>query len=103
MIHPFHARATMIVGRRVLSRLENQTRMLTAYSICARTYMSGVAIGSRPITTRFHLSGIRADRKRAAEKHPAEGPGVTTSRSHDVQHVPAFHQNSNTLIMAFGW
>jgi hypothetical protein len=69
---------------------------------CGRTYMSGVAIGSGPTTIRFHLTGIRRDRQRAPEKHRAEVPGGTTSRSHDVQHVPASRRNSNTLTMAFG-
>jgi hypothetical protein len=81
---------------------DNQSGMVTAYLRCARTYMSGVAIGSGPTTIRFHRIGIRRGRKRAPEKRRAEVPGGTRSRSHDVRHVPAFRRNSNTPIMAFG-
>ncbi len=103
MIRRRPALAIMLVGRVVLSLSENQSQTLTAYLRCARTFTSGVAIGSQPATTRFPRIGIRGDRKRAAEKHRAADPGGTRSRSLDVRHVPAFLRNSNTPIMAFAW
>src|ERR1700679_1773116 len=95
--------ATLIDGRPAPSRSDNQNRTATVYSRCASTYTSGVATGLAPITAASHLIGIRGDRKRAAEKHRAEVPGGTTSRSPDVRHVPAFRRNSNTRITASGW
>src|ERR1700677_1895467 len=103
MIRRHPVLATILVGRPVLSRSDNQSRTLTEYLRCVRTYTSGAAIGSRPTTIRFPLIEIRGGLKRAAEKHHAEVLGGTKSRSHDVRPVPAFRRNSNTLIMAFGW
>ncbi len=103
MIRRCPALATMLVGRPALSQSENQSRTVTAYLRCARTFMNGVAIGTPPTTIRFPLIGIRRDRMRAAEKHRAADPGGTRSRSLDVRHVPAFRRNSNTLTMAFAW
>ena len=82
---------------------DNPSRMITAYLRCARTSMSGVAIGSPPTTIRFPRIGIHRGRKRACGKPRAEAPGGITSRSLDVRRVPAFRRNSNTLIMGFGW
>src|SRR5215471_9012097 len=102
MIRHNHVPSTKIAGRPALSLSGNHSRMVTAYSRCARTCMSGVVTGSTPATMRSHLSGIHKDRKKAREKRRAEDPGGTISRSHDVRRVPAFRRNSNTLIMAFG-
>jgi hypothetical protein len=77
-------------------------RMPLDYSTCARTCMSGAATGTGPTTMRFHLIGIRRDRKKAREKLRAEVPGGTKSKFHDARHGPASRRNSNTLIMAFG-
>jgi formylglycine-generating enzyme required for sulfatase activity len=41
------------------------SRIVTAYSRCAKTCMSGVVTGSTPATIRSHLSGIHEDRKKA--------------------------------------
>ena len=102
MIRHNHVPSTKIAGRPALSLSGNHSRMVTAYSRCARTCTSGVVTGSTPATMRSHLSGIHEDRKKAREKRRAEDPGGTTSRSHDVRRVPASRRNSNTLIMAFG-
>jgi len=102
MIRHNHVPSTKIAGRPALSLSGNHSRMVTAYSRCARTCMSGVVTGSTPATMRSHLSGLHKDRKKAREKRRAEDPGGTTSRSHDVRRAPASRRNSNTLIMAFG-
>ena len=102
MIRHNHVPSTKIAGRPALSLSGNHSRIVTAYSRCARTCMSGVVTGSTPATMRSHLSGIHEDRKKAREKRRAEDPGGTTSRSHDVRRVPASRRNFNTLIMAFG-
>ena len=102
MIRRIHVPPTTVVGRPALSQLDNHNRMLTAYSKCVRTYMSGAATGSGPTTMRFRLIGIRKDPKRAKEKRRAEAPGGTKSRFHVARHVPASRRNSNTLITAFG-
>ena len=95
--------ATRTAGRLDRSRSDDRSRMPTVYLRCARTFMSGAAIGSQLATMRSRLSGIRGDRKRAAEKHREEAPGGITSRSHDVRPVPAFHRNLNTQTMVFVW
>ena len=102
MIRHIRVPSTKIDRKPALSLSGNHSRMVTAYSRCARTCMSGVVTGSTPATMRSHLRGIHKDRKKAREKRRAEDPGDTTSRSHDVRRVPESRWNSDTLIMAFG-
>ena len=94
--------ATMLVGRTDLNRSDNRNPMLTGFLRCAKTYMSGVAIGLQPTTTKAHRIEIRRGRKRAPEKLRVEVLGGTRSRSRDARLAPAFRQNSNTRTMAFG-
>ena len=55
----------------------------------AKTYMSGVAIGLQPTTTKAHRIEIRRGRKRAPEKLRVEVLGGTRSRSRDARLAPA--------------
>src|ERR1700722_16476669 len=95
--------ATTLVGRTDLNRLDNRNPMSTAFLRCARTYMSGAAIGSKRITTGAHRIEIRRGRKQAVEEHRGEVRGDTRSRSRDARLGPAFRQSSGTRTMAFAW
>ena len=103
MIRQCPVLATTLVGRTDLKRSDNRIPILTAFLRCARTYMSGVAIGSERITTGAHRRGIRRGRKRGTERPRGEVRGDTRSRSRDARLAPAFRQNSSTRTMAFGW
>ena len=93
--------ATTLVGRTDPNKWDSRHPMLTAFLRCARTYMSGAAIGFKPITTEAHQIEIRKERKQAPEKHRVEVRGGTRSRSRDARLAPAFRLSSSTRTMAF--
>ena len=78
-------------------------RMRMACMKCARTCMSGLTIGFRPIITRTRRNVTHPGPKGERGVPLGEGRGGTTSKSRAALRVPAFHRNFNMRTTDFAW